>query len=146
MITMGITISFAGSPKIKAARTAPSSPSSVPAGSKKDTICCRTLTEPIFTFASSQIKRPAGAATAAARARTNSVRSKTERTITLPTCGTARFSSALSVDDFVKKSQFTYYTADALRAVSGKIAAFAMQEGLQAHAKSVTIRFEEDAT
>ena len=63
---------------------------------------------------------------------------------TLPTCGTARFSSALSVDDFVKKSQFTYYTADALRAVSGKIAAFAMQEGLQAHAKSVTIRFEED--
>ena len=64
---------------------------------------------------------------------------------TLPTCGTARFSSALSVDDFVKKSQFTYYTADALRAVSGKIAAFAMQEGLQAHAKSVTIRFEEDA-
>lgn len=65
---------------------------------------------------------------------------------TLPTCGTARFSSALSVDDFVKKSQFTYYTADALRAVSGKIAAFAMQEGLQAHAKSVTIRFEEDAT
>ena len=65
---------------------------------------------------------------------------------TLPTCGTARFSSALSVDDFVKKSQFTYYTADALRAVSGKIAAFAMQEGLQAHAKSVMIRFEEDAT
>ena len=65
---------------------------------------------------------------------------------TLPTCGTARFSSALSVDDFVKKSQFTYYTADALRVVSGKIAAFAMQEGLQAHAKSVTIRFEEDAT
>lgn len=65
---------------------------------------------------------------------------------TLPTCGTARFSSALSVDDFVKKSQFTYYTADALQAVSGKIAAFAMQEGLQAHAKSVTIRFEEDAT
>ena len=64
---------------------------------------------------------------------------------TLPTCGTARFSSALSVDDFVKKSQFTYYTADALRAVSGKIVAFAMQEGLQAHAKSVTIRFEEDA-
>ena len=63
---------------------------------------------------------------------------------TLPTCGTARFSSALSVDDFVKKSQFTYYTADALRAVSGKIAAFAKQEGLQAHAKSVTIRFEED--
>ena len=49
------------------------------------------------------------------------------------------------MDDFVKKSQFTYYTADALRAVSGKIAAFAMQEGLQAHAKSVTIRFEEDA-
>ena len=64
---------------------------------------------------------------------------------TLPTCGTARFSSAQTVEYFVKNSQFSYFTADALRAVSGKIAAFAMQEGLQAHAKSVTIRFEEDA-
>ncbi len=63
---------------------------------------------------------------------------------TLPTSGTARFSSPLSVDDFVKKSQFTYYTEDALREASDKIAAFAMKEGLQAHAKSATIRFEEE--
>ena len=63
---------------------------------------------------------------------------------TLPTCGTARFSSALSVDDFVKKSQFISYTQDALRAEYSKIAAFAEREGLRAHARSVEIRFEED--
>lgn len=63
---------------------------------------------------------------------------------TLPTSGTARFSSALSVDDFQKKSQFTYFTKDALKDVSEKVAYFANQEGLQAHAKSVQIRFEED--
>ena len=62
---------------------------------------------------------------------------------TLPTSGTARFSSPLSVDDFVKKSQFTYYTGPALAAASGKIAAFARQEGLEAHARSVLIRFEK---
>ena len=62
---------------------------------------------------------------------------------TLPTSGTARFSSPLSVDDFVKKSQFTYYTADALAAVADKVAYFARQEGLDAHAKSATIRFED---
>lgn len=62
---------------------------------------------------------------------------------TLPTSGTARFSSPLSVDDFVKKSQFTYYTADALSKVSNKIAYFAGKEGLDAHAKSATIRFEK---
>ena len=60
---------------------------------------------------------------------------------TLPTGGTARFSSPLSVDDFVKKSQFTYYTREALSAASGKIAAFARQEGLEAHARSVLARF-----
>ena len=59
---------------------------------------------------------------------------------TLPTSGTARFSSPLSVDDFVKKSQFTYYTADALSAVAESIDYFAGKEGLQAHGKSVTIR------
>ena len=63
---------------------------------------------------------------------------------TLPTSGTARFSSPLSVDDFVKKSQYTYYTADALSAVADKIAYFANKEGLQAHARSATIRFEEE--
>lgn len=62
---------------------------------------------------------------------------------TLPTSGTARFSSPLSVDDFVKKSQFTYYTADALAAVADKVAYFAEKEGLSAHARSATIRFEE---
>ena len=61
---------------------------------------------------------------------------------TLPTSGTARFSSPLSVDDFVKKSQFTYYTGSALQAVSGKVARFARQEGLDAHARSAEVRFE----
>ena len=62
---------------------------------------------------------------------------------TLPTSGTARFSSPLSVDDFVKKSQYTYFTRDALGQVANKVAAFAEKEGLQAHARSATIRFEE---
>ena len=61
---------------------------------------------------------------------------------TLPTSGTARFSSPLSVDDFVKKSQFTYYTGSALRAHSAKVAQFARQEGLEAHARSAEVRFE----
>ena len=62
---------------------------------------------------------------------------------TLPTSGTAKFSSPLSVDDFVKKSQFTYYTSSALEKVADKIALFASKEGLDAHAKSATIRFED---
>ena len=61
---------------------------------------------------------------------------------TLPTSGTARFSSPLSVDDFVKKSQFSYYTADALGNVAEKIAAFAEKEGLRAHGRSVLVRKE----
>ena len=61
---------------------------------------------------------------------------------TLPTSGTARFSSPLSVDDFVKKSQFTYYTAEALKAVADSINYFANKEGLQAHGKSAMIRKE----
>ena len=63
---------------------------------------------------------------------------------TLPTSGTARFSSPFGVDDFVKKSSFIYYTKDALGAVQGRIADFAEREGLHAHAKSVTIRFEDE--
>ena len=63
---------------------------------------------------------------------------------TLPTSGTARFSSPLSVDDFVKKTQFTYYTKDALRGVADKVAFFAEKEGLSAHARSATVRFKED--
>lgn len=62
---------------------------------------------------------------------------------TLPTSGTARFSSPLSVDDFVKKSQFTYFTSDALEKVADKVAYFAEKEGLHAHAKSATVRFED---
>ncbi len=63
---------------------------------------------------------------------------------TLPTSGTARFSSPLSVDDFVKKTQYTYYTRDALSRVYDEVAFFAEKEGLTAHAKSATIRFEEE--
>ena len=62
---------------------------------------------------------------------------------TLPTSGTARFSSALSVDDFIKKSQYTYYTREALSKVAKEIAYFARQEGLEAHARSALIRTEE---
>lgn len=62
---------------------------------------------------------------------------------TLPTSGTARFSSPLSVDDFVKKSQYSYFTKDALQKLAGSVAAFAEKEGLRAHARSATIRFEE---
>ena len=62
---------------------------------------------------------------------------------TLPTGGTARFSSPLSVDDFVKKSQFTYYTGEALARVGADVAYFAEKEGLTAHARSVTIRLED---
>ncbi len=62
---------------------------------------------------------------------------------TLPTSGTARFSSPLGVDDFVKKSSFIYYTKDALAAVQPRITDFAEREGLFAHGKSVSIRFEK---
>ena len=61
---------------------------------------------------------------------------------TLPTGGTARFSSPLSVDDFVKKSQFTAYSQEALQKAGDKIAYFAQTEGLEAHARSITIREE----
>ena len=61
---------------------------------------------------------------------------------TLPTGGTARFSSPLSCDDFVKKTQYTYFTGDALDNVSQDVALFAKKEGLTAHAKSAVIRSE----
>lgn len=61
---------------------------------------------------------------------------------TLPTMGTARFSSPLSVDDFVKKSCFSYYTPAALEAAADDIALFADAEGLHGHAVSATIRRE----
>ena len=59
---------------------------------------------------------------------------------TLPTSGTARFSSPLGVDDFVKKSQFLYYTPEALDAVADNVAKFARKEGLEAHARSALVR------
>ena len=62
---------------------------------------------------------------------------------TLPTQGTARFSSPLSVDDFVKKTQYTYYTKDALARVAQDVAAFAEKEGLTGHARSAMIRMED---
>jgi len=61
---------------------------------------------------------------------------------TLPTSGTAKFSSPLGVDDFIKKTQFTYYTRSALEAVAEDVAYFAHQEGLTAHARSAVIRTE----
>lgn len=63
---------------------------------------------------------------------------------TLPTSGTARFSSPLSVDDFIKKMQYVYYTEDALKDIYKDVDYFAKKEGLTAHAKSATIRFDKD--
>ncbi len=65
---------------------------------------------------------------------------------TLPTNGTAKFSSPLSVDDFVKKSSFIYYTKQALASVKDDVVRLAESEGLHAHAKSVSIRFEDGET
>ena len=62
---------------------------------------------------------------------------------TLPTSGTAKFSSPLSVDDFVKKTQYTYYTKEALSKVAADVAYFANKEGLTAHARSAVIRTEK---
>lgn len=63
---------------------------------------------------------------------------------TLPTSGSARFSSPLSVDDFIKKTQYVYYTEQALKGIYKDVDFFAKQEGLTAHAKSATIRFDEN--
>ncbi|MCQ2425101.1 MAG: histidinol dehydrogenase [Lachnospiraceae bacterium] len=63
---------------------------------------------------------------------------------TLPTSGTAKFSSPLSVDDFIKKTQYTYYTRDALKRVADDVASFAEAEGLTGHARSAVIRTEDD--
>ncbi len=62
---------------------------------------------------------------------------------TLPTSGTAKFSSPLSVDDFIKKTQYTYYTKDALEEVYKDVVYFANKEGLDAHGKSAKVRFED---
>ena len=62
---------------------------------------------------------------------------------TLPTSGTAKFSSPLSVDDFIKKSSFIYYSKQGLEEVKDKVIKFAENEGLTAHARSVSKRFEK---
>ncbi len=62
---------------------------------------------------------------------------------TLPTSGTARFSSPLSVDDFIKKTQYTYFTKEALAELAEDIAVFARAEGLEAHARAALIRMDE---
>ena len=62
---------------------------------------------------------------------------------TLPTSGTARFSSPLSVDDFIKKTQYVYYTESALNEIASDVEYFAIKEGLTAHAKSAVIRKEK---
>lgn len=63
---------------------------------------------------------------------------------TLPTSGTARFSSPLSVDDFVKKTQYTYFTQEALSSMADDVAYFARREGLTAHAQSAVVRKKYD--
>lgn len=60
----------------------------------------------------------------------------------LPTSGTARFFSPLSVDSFVKKSSFIYYTEDALKNDADDVIRFANTEGLTAHANSIKVRFD----
>ncbi len=62
----------------------------------------------------------------------------------LPTSGTARFFSPLSVDSFIKKSSFIYYTEDALRADAQDVIRFSDTEGLTAHANSIKVRFDLD--
>lgn len=61
----------------------------------------------------------------------------------LPTSGTARFFSPLSVDSFIKKSSFIYYTEDALKACKDRVVSLAETEGLTAHANSIKVRFED---
>ncbi|MEA4939404.1 MAG: histidinol dehydrogenase [Christensenella sp.] len=61
---------------------------------------------------------------------------------TLPTSGTARFSSPLGVDDFVKRTQYSYFPKEALAELSASIAVFARAEGLEAHARAALIRGE----
>ena len=62
----------------------------------------------------------------------------------LPTNGTAKFFSALSVDDFIKKSSIVYYSRSALQEIHKDIIQFASSEQLTAHANSIAVRFEEE--
>ncbi len=87
IMMMGNTISLAGKPKINAKSTMPSKPSSAANGSKKSAQTDKSVPPPTEILANSQMTIPAGAATLTARPSTNKVRSNTERTITLSTCG-----------------------------------------------------------
>ena len=62
---------------------------------------------------------------------------------TLPTSGTAKFSSPLSVDDFIKKTQYAYYSEQALESIAKDVEYFAKKEGLTAHAKSAVVRLKD---
>ena len=62
---------------------------------------------------------------------------------TLPTCGSAKFSSPLSVDDFVKKSQYTYFSKEAFASIAPDVSTFARKEGLTGHARSAEFRMED---
>ena len=62
----------------------------------------------------------------------------------MPTSGSARFSSPLGVDDFIKRSSFLYYSQDVLAEAAPRIAEFARREGLEGHARSVLIRCESE--
>lgn len=62
----------------------------------------------------------------------------------LPTNGTARFSSPLNVDDFIKKSSVIYYSKEALLRDGGQIISLARHEGLDAHARAIQIRLEKE--
>ena len=84
---IGMTISFAGKPSMNAIKITPSSPIKPANGSRKPAHTDKRLSPPILIFAASHIIAPAGAAIAAARPRTKSVRSNTERIITFPICG-----------------------------------------------------------
>ena len=95
---IGITISFAGKPRIKAIKITPSIPIICAKGSKKSAQYLKRLTSPIWRFARTQIIRPAGAATATALFKTNKVLSKIDLTTTSVTLG-IRYGGSSSVND-----------------------------------------------
>lgn len=98
MIISGITISFAGVPKIKANRIVPSSPIAFAKGSSRPEQYCSNVRLPMFIFANSQIISPAGAAMLTALPRTNKVLSNTDLTMILPMSGRLKGGSS-SVND-----------------------------------------------
>lgn len=87
MIMIGMTISLAGNPSINASKITPSSPKSLANGSRNPEQCAKRVTSPTEMFAIAHMTSPAGAATMTALPNTNRVRSKIERTMTLPICG-----------------------------------------------------------